>query len=67
MRWVRPPKTDPCADRYIDGPDGWRICKALVHGKPIYTLSRSGTLVFTGTLADCKRTAATAAPAAASA
>lgn len=32
----------------------YRINKALVHGKPIYQLSRNGVLLWTGELDECK-------------
>ncbi|KGQ19891.1 hypothetical protein LF41_2398 [Lysobacter dokdonensis DS-58] len=45
MKWTKS-KTDPMRDFYIDGEDGWRICKT--YPGPVYVLSRSGKLVKCG-------------------
>ena len=63
MKWTKPParnkdgKPTPSAAWYLDGPDGWRLCKALVNGTPIYTLSHKGVLVFTGSREECEERA----------
>ena len=57
MKWTKPKSSEPSTAWYLDGPDGWRLCKALVNGTPIYTLSHKGVLVFTGSRQECEERA----------
>ena len=60
MKWAQPPATEkgrPTLSReYFITCGEWVICKALTPA-PVYTLSRKGELVCSGTLDECKRRA----------